>query len=171
MKANYTTTILKFDKQGEKTGWTYIVVPADVAEEINPGCKKSFHVNGQLDAYKFSCKSLLPMGKGEFIFPLDAAIRKAIGKRKGAMVTVSIEWDKTGYELNADFMACLKDEPEALKFFESLTGSHRKYFSKWIDSAKAEETKAKRIAQSITAFLKKQGYPEMLREQKKLRGN
>jgi uncharacterized protein YdeI (YjbR/CyaY-like superfamily) len=60
----------------------------------------------------------------------------------------------------------LSDEPEALKFFNSLTGSHQRYFSKWIESAKGDETKAKRIAQSINAFLKKQGFPEMLREQK-----
>ena len=37
---SYTTTILKFDKQGEKTGWTYIVIPADVAQSIHPGIKK-----------------------------------------------------------------------------------------------------------------------------------
>lgn len=33
----YTTTIHKFDKNGDKTGWTYIEVPADVAQELKPG--------------------------------------------------------------------------------------------------------------------------------------
>ena len=41
----YTTSLLKFDKQGEKTGWTYIVIPADIAQQINPGIKKSFADN------------------------------------------------------------------------------------------------------------------------------
>ena len=35
----YTTSILQFDKHGEKTGWSYIEVPADIAEQLNPALK------------------------------------------------------------------------------------------------------------------------------------
>jgi hypothetical protein len=159
----FTTTISRFNQHGEKTGWTYIIIPADVVQKLKPGNKKSFRAKGMLDNHKFSGKNLIPMGKGEFILTLDKEIRKAIGKRQGAMVTVQIEFDKSEYQLNNDLMECLNEEPEALKFFNALTGSHQRYFSKWIESAKTEETKAKRIAQSINAFLKKQGFPEMLR--------
>jgi hypothetical protein len=34
---DYNTIILQFGEQGEKTGWTYILVPADVAQEITTG--------------------------------------------------------------------------------------------------------------------------------------
>ncbi|MFI5218608.1 MAG: YdeI/OmpD-associated family protein [Bacteroidia bacterium] len=162
----FTTTILRFGKQGEKTGWTYILIPADVAQKLQPGNRKGFRTKGKLDNHKFSGKSLIPMGKGEFILTLDKGIRKAIGKRHGAMLEVQIEFDKSQYQLNAEFMDCLNDEPEGLKFFKTLTRSHQNYFSKWIESAKSEETKAKRIALAINAFLKKWGFPEMLREQK-----
>lgn len=165
-KVSFTTTILRFARQGEKTGWTYIVIPVDVAQKLQPGNRRGFRTKGKLDNYKFSGKSLIPMGKGEFILTIDKDIRKAIGKRAGAMVNVQIEFDKTEYELNVEFMDCLNDEPDALSFFKALTRSHQNYFSKWIESAKTEETKAKRIALSINAFLKKQGFPEMLREQK-----
>ena len=67
------------------------------------------------------------------------------------------------YAQKKDFIACLKDEPMAKKHFESLTGSHQRYFSKWIDSAKTEETKVKRITMAVNALAKKWGYPEMLR--------
>ncbi len=166
MKVDFTTTILKFNEQGEKTGWTYIVIPADVAQQLKPGDKKGFRTKGKLDSYKFSGKSLLPMGNGEFILTLDKDIRKAIGKRHGAMLNVQIEYDKTQYQLNDEFMDCLNDEPEALSFFKSLPRSHQNYFSKWIESAKTEETKAKRIALAINAFVRKMGFAEMLREQK-----
>lgn len=162
----FTTTILKFDKQGEKTGWTYIVIPTDVAHKLKPGDKKGFRTKGKLDSYSFSGKSLLPMGKGEFILTIDKDMRKALGKRHGAMLNVRIEFDKSEYQLNGEFMDCVNEEPDALSFFKTLTRSHQNYFSKWIESAKTQETKAKRIAQSINAFLKKQGFPEMLREQK-----
>lgn len=161
------TTILKFGAQGEKTGWSYIVVPADVADKLCKGNKKGFRTKGKIDDYKFSGKSLIPLGKGDFIFTMDAKIRKAIGKRAGAMVTLEIAYDKTEYQLNQEFMSCLNDEPEAMAFFKTLTGSHQRYFSKWVDSAKTEDTRAKRIAQSINAFLKKQGFPEMMRANKK----
>lgn len=161
-----TTTIVKFGAQGDKTGWSYIVVPADIAERLCPGNRRGFRTKGKIDNYKFSGKSIIPLGKGEFIFTIDAKIRKAIGKRVGAIVTLEIAFDKTEYKINTEFTECLADEPEALQFFNSLTGSHQRYFSKWIESAKTEDTKAKRIAQSINAFLKKQGFPEMMRANK-----
>ena len=162
----YKALIHKYNKKGEKTGWTYIVIPADVAQQLKPGDKKGFRTKGKLDSYKFSGKSLLPMGNGEFILTLDKDIRKAIGKRHGAMLNVQIEYDKSQYQLNDEFMDCLNDEPEALSFFKSLPRSHQNYFSKWIESAKTEETKAKRIALAINAFVRKMGFAEMLREQK-----
>ena len=165
----FNTTILKFEKQGEKTGWTYIVIPADVALQINPSVKKSFRVKGKLDNYSFAGMSLLPMGEGEFILPLKTDVRKAIGKKHGAMLQVQIEFDKTEYELNAEFIACLKDEPEVFKIFNAIPKSHQRYYSKWIESAKTEPTKAKRIASAILSFLKKQTFAELLREQKNLK--
>jgi hypothetical protein len=166
MAVKFTTTILRFGKHGEKTGWTYIIIPADVAQKLKPGNKKGFRVKGKLDDYAISGKSILPMGKGEFILTLDKETRKAIGKRHGAMVKVEIDFDASQYQTNKDFMSCLSDEPDALRFLKTLTRYHQNYFSKWIDSAKTDQTKAKRIAQSINAFSKKQGFPEMLREQK-----
>jgi len=166
VSVKFTTTILRFGSQGEKTGWTYIVIPADIAHKLQPGKKKGFRTKGKFDNYKFSGKSLIPLGKGEFILTLDKTIRKAIGKKNGAMLHVQLEFDKSEYRVNAEFIECLNDEPEALNFFNSLTRSHKNYFSKWIESAKTEETKAKRIAQAINAFLKKQGFPEMLRANK-----
>jgi Domain of unknown function (DUF1905)/Bacteriocin-protection, YdeI or OmpD-Associated len=163
----YTTAIHRFEKQGEKTGWTYIEVPADLAQKIKPGNKKEFKVKGKLDKHTIKRVSLLPMGGGSFIMALNAALRKAIGKRHGAMVKVQLEADDSPFIFNADFIDCLNDEPEAQKFFQTLPGSHQRYFSKWIDDAKTEQTKTKRIALAVTALSKKQGYPEMIRSQNK----
>lgn len=158
-----TATLKRFEKQGEKTGWTYIEIPAEIAQKIKPGNRKEFKVKGKLDSSPISRVSLLPMGGGAFIMPINATMRKAIGKRMGAMITVNLEEDKSHYVFNKDFMDCLSEEPAGVAFFETLAPSHQRYFSKWIDSAKTEQTKAKRIAQAINGLVKKQGYPEMLR--------
>src|SRR6059058_6171760 len=89
----FTATIKKFDKQGEKTGWTYIDVPAVIAEKLQPGNKKGFRVKGKLDNFSFSMIALLPMGGGDFIMTINAAIRKGIKKQKGATVQVKMETD------------------------------------------------------------------------------
>ncbi len=159
----YKTVIKKFGEKGEKSGWQYIDVPTEMADSLKKNYKKSFRVKGYLDKHKIERTSLLPMGEGNFIIPINAEIRKGLGKRKGAMVLVKLEEDKRPVELNSEFMQCLADEPAALEYFNSLAGSHRNYFSKWIDSAKTEETKAVRIARAVNALARKLGYPEMLR--------
>jgi hypothetical protein len=159
----FTTTIHRFGKQGEKTGWTYFEVPPDLAEQLKPGNKKEFKVKGKLDAHPIKRVSLLPMGGGRFILVLNAALRKAIGKKEGATVKVQLSADNSDFVFNKDFIDCLNDEPSAKSFFQSLPGSHQRYFSKWIDGAKTEPTRTKRIVLSVNALAKKWGYGEMIR--------
>jgi hypothetical protein len=163
---SFTTTILKFGEMGEKTGWTYIEVPADQAEKLKTGNKKSFRVRGRLDEFAIGGVALMPMGDGDFIMPLNAAIRKGIGKRKGAKLTVKIEVDDAPVKLSAELLDCLADEPKALEFFNKLTPGHQKYFSNWINSAKTEATKTKRIAMAVNAMARGLHYGLMIREQK-----
>jgi hypothetical protein len=159
----FTTTILQFADQGEKTGWTYIVVPAAIGGALNPKNRKTFRVKGKLDEYPIQQIALLPMRNGDFIMALNAAIRKGIGKRKGAKLNVKLALDKNPLVISKELMECLEDEPRALVYFNSLAPSHRGYFSKWIESAKTDETKAKRIAQSVSALAKQFNYGQMLR--------
>lgn len=165
----FEAIIKKFGAQGEKTGWTYVVVPVEIAEEIKPATKKSFRVKGKIDQHSIKGVALLPMGKGDFIIPLNATMRKAIGKRSGEKLRLQLEEDKSEFTHDKDILLCLNEEPEAKSFFFSLPKSHQNYFSKWIASAKTAETKSKRIAMAINAFTKKQGYPEMVREAKALK--
>ena len=159
----FTAPMLKFDKKGEKTGWTYIEIPAVLAQKLKPGNKQSFRVKGTLDNFSFKQTALLPMGGGDFILPLNAAIRKSIRKRQGATLAVTMAVDDTPVQLSTDMLECLADEPKALAHFKSLPKSHQNYFSKWIESAKTEPTKAKRIAQAINALAQGWGFAEMIR--------
>lgn len=163
----YTATMLKFEKQGEKTGWTYIVIPEDIAQQLKPGNRKSFRVKGKLDKHAIEAVAVMPMGDGSFILPVNADMRKAVAKRAGAQLVVQIEEDDNPEPVaSPELMECLEDEPEALAFFNSLAKGHRNYFMKWIESAKTEATKAKRIAQAVTALARKQDYPTMMRANK-----
>jgi hypothetical protein len=159
----FTAIILKFDKQGEKTGWTYISIPAAKAGKLNPENKKSFRVKGKLDDYTIKQTALLSMGDGSFILPLNATLRKAIKKRKGDKLKLQLELDEKALTVNPVFLECLEYEPEALKTFQQLAPSHRLYFSKWIGSAKTAITRDKRIAVAVNALARGWAYNEMIR--------
>lgn len=163
----FKATLLKFDSQGDKTGWTYILISGKIAAKIKAGTKKSFRVKGRIDDYKIKSVALLPMGGGDFIMPVNAVMRKAIQKTKGANVTVELEEDKAPLKISATLLACLADEPAASSYFNSLPKSHQQYYSKWIESAKTDATKTKRVSIAINAFVNKLSYGEMIRLQKK----
>ncbi|MFD2921242.1 YdeI/OmpD-associated family protein [Terrimonas rubra] len=159
----FDTQIKKFGANGDKTGWTYVTVPQDIAAQLKPGNKKGFKVKGKLDNFSIAMVSLIPMGDGSFIIPLNAAFRKGIAKKVGALLRVQLKEDKTVYQLNNFFMDCLDDAPEALAFFNTLNNSHKNYFSKWIDSAKTDATRDKRIAQAIYGLERKMDYGATIR--------
>ena len=166
----YTTIILKFAEQGEKTGWTYIEVPADIAQQLKPGNKKSFRVKGTLDLFSFAGAALLPMGEGNFILPLNAELRRGIRKSEGAMLTVKLEEDKNFVlEPPPELIDCLTEEDDSLAYYNSLAPSHRDYFIKWINSAKTDETRAKRIAQTLNAMARRWDYGQMIRVNRQIR--
>jgi hypothetical protein len=159
----FIATILKFGEQGEKTGWTYIPISHRLANSLKENNKKSFRVKGKLDNYTIKGIALLPMGNGDFIMPLNATTRKGIKKAKGAIVNVCIEVDHSPILPSAELMECLQDEPTALANFNKFPTSYQNYYTKWIDSAKTDFTKAKRIAQIVKALSMNLNFVEMMR--------
>jgi len=159
----FSTTLQKFQKKGEKSGWTYIEISASHAQKLKPDTKVSFRVKGTLDSHRIEKTSLLPMGDGKFILPFNAAVRKGTGKTAGEKIKVILELDDRKLQLSADLIACLKDEPGAFTFFKSLPPSHQQYYSKWIEGAKTIQTKTKRITVTVLACAKKMSYGEMMR--------
>lgn len=160
----FETIILRFGEAGHKTGWTYIDIPMDIAQELFPGNRKSFRVKGQLDQMLFSGVALLPIGDGSFCLPINQQMRKALRKSEGAMLNIQIAHD-TDFEIKIpdDLLACLEDEPEALRNFRKLTKSHRDYFINWIESAKTEPTKVARISRTLEALSLGYNYSQMMR--------
>jgi len=46
-------------------------------------------------------------------------------------------------------LTALRKRPAALRYFEKLAPSHRRRYIGWIESAKHEETKARRLKEAI----------------------
>jgi hypothetical protein len=159
----FSTAIKKFGSQGEKTGWTYIDVPANIAQLLVPDNKKSFRVKGFLDEHEISGVALVPMGGGDFIMALNASLRKQIRKDQGAILKVRLQVDHKEIKPPAELIECLQDEPKALANFNKLPRSHQNYYTKWIESAKTDATKARRIAVSVTVLATGQTFGEAMK--------
>lgn len=157
----------KFKQHGDKTGWTYIFIPADIAQQLKPGNKKAFRVKGKLNQVSFKGISLVPMGEGNFILPVKAALIKQIALPVGAAIDMNIEADDEDPHIPPPaFIECLNEEPEAAAFFNSLPKSHQRHFIRWILEAKTSITQEKRMAASINALAQKRSYGEMIRSLK-----
>ena len=165
----FTTTVLKFDEQGEKTGWWYLHIPADIAHRLLPGVRKSFRVKGSLDAHPISRVSLIPAGGGDFILAFNAAMRKGTRKGEGATIAVAIEVDKAGIQMPPDFTAWLAEDDAANTFFGTLPESHRNYWINWLNGVKTPEARESRLARAVAALARGFGFAEMLRAEKAAR--
>ncbi len=130
-----------------KGGWTFARIP-----EILQDKKAHFgwvKVRGTIDGYEIRKYHLMPMGNGSLFLPVKAEIRKKIRKGNGDYVRVVLYPDHEPLEVPEEMLLCLRDEPGALKFFNSLSESEQKYYIQWIYSAKKEETKINRLAKAI----------------------
>lgn len=164
---SFISEIEKFGSKGEKSGWTYIAIPSAIAHIILANTKKSFRIKGWINQLAISQTAIIPIGNGDFILPINASMRKSLKKNKGDKVNVQVEHDDSEIKRNSDLMDCLAEETEILHRFNALTKSHQMYFSKFVDTAKTDITKANRIAAIIHAMQKGWNYSEMIRAMKK----
>lgn len=164
---SFTATILKYASKGEKTGWTYVVIPPDVLAKLKLKDKKAFRIKGAFDSIKFEKLSTYPVGDGEMIIAINGEMRKKLGKKEGAMLSVKFELDESKGLFSQELMDCLNEDKAALKQFLSQLKSHQNYFHRYVATAKGADTRAGRIVNTINAMHKKQNFGEMIRSLKK----
>lgn len=152
-KAPFVNKKYLLEKFPGKGGWTYALIP-----EIKPDKQSPFgwvKVNGSIDDYTFEHYHLMPFGKGILFLPVKAAIRKKIKKYAGDYVHVILYADDTLQEMPEELKLCLQDEPNGMKNFLAYPETEQQLFIEWIQSARNEEIKVKRIAKTLDAIEKK----------------
>lgn len=163
----FKAEIERFAEMGEKSGWTYVFIPEAIANEIKADCKKSFRVKGHLDQVEIEGLSLVPMGGGDFIMALNATIRKKLKKELGAILALVLEEDKTfKIEMPEDLELCLADEPHLMENFLKQPKSHQNWYINWLNTAKTEPTRTKRIVKIVSAMDKGWDFGTMMRDGK-----
>lgn len=140
MKTSFTTTVLK-DKEKNATG---LPVPAEAVAALGSGKKPKVKVT--LNGYTYRT-SVAVLG-GFFMLSLSAENREAAGVKPGDTVEVTLELDTEPLIVTVpdDLAAALANVPGARAAFEALAYSVRKEYVRQVESAKAQETRERRIA-------------------------
>ena len=137
-----------------KGGWTYAEIP-----EILKDKHAHFgwvRVRGSIDHFEIRSYHLMPMGNGKLFLPVKAAIRKAINKKAGDLVHVTLFADNEPVEIPEELKLCLMDEERGLEVFRAYSYGEQKAMINWIYAAKREETRIERIARTMDKIAKGQ---------------
>jgi hypothetical protein len=125
------------------------VLDDEQVAQIGEGAKR-FPVVATVNGY--SWRTTVVRMRGEFLVGLSRAVREAAGVQAGDTATVALRLDTDPREVEVpDALAqgLAKDAP-ARAAFDALAFTHRKEFARWIEEAKREETRARRVTQALT---------------------
>ena len=128
-------------------GGAYVVFPYDAEKEF--GTKGKVPVDTTIDGIPYK-GGLFRMGMPDHMLGVPKSIRQQIGKGPGDIVAVVLWKDDEPREVavSPELKARMK-KAGVLTFFESLSFTHRKEYSRWITEAKKDETRARRLDKAI----------------------
>jgi hypothetical protein len=143
----------------------------DVPEEISSSLAKAYAGTGQqrkpakpkyipvvaIVNGRSARATLVPAGAGRYRLQLNTSLRKAAHADTGDVVRVELRLDRAPRTLPVppDLRAGLKHHPKARKAFEALAPGSRRQFIQWYDSAKAPETRRRRLERAIDVLLER----------------
>jgi hypothetical protein len=125
------------------------VLDDEQVAQVGDGAKR-FPVVATVNGYAW--RTTVTRMRGEFLVGLSRAVREAAGVQAGDTATLALELDTQPREVEVpDALAqALADDPPARAAFDALAFTHRKEYARWIDEAKREETRARRVAEALT---------------------
>ena len=123
-------------------------VPPEVVEALGAGRRPPVRVT--LNGTDTDRNTVAVMG-GVFMIGVSAEHRDASGVRGGDEITVELALDTEPREIAVpvDFRAALDADTDALRTWEGLSYSLRRYHVDQINGAKTDETRQRRIAKSV----------------------
>jgi len=134
-------------------GGAYVYVPIEVENTFG---KRRVKIKASIDGEQYR-GTLVRMGGPQHILLVLKEIRERIGKSFGDEVAVEFEedLDPRKLEVPPDLQQALEADPAAHANFDRLSHTHQKEYVRWITDAKRDQTRQKRIQQTIDMF--KQG--------------
>ncbi len=127
---------------------TYLDVPFSVPDEF--GSKGQVKVKATVNGVPYR-SSLLPRGDGTHYLVVGKPIRDQAHATEGDTVRVTVELDAEPRSVTTpeDLEQALAANAVAQAAYAGLSYSHRKAWVEWIEAARQEETRRRRIASAV----------------------
>jgi hypothetical protein len=127
----------------------YVEFPFDVEDLF--GKKGQVKIKAMIDNKVLYRGSLANMGYDCHVLGITQEVRKQINKTFGDIIDIKLEQDleERVVSIPDDVQTQLNKSKKASEFFESLSFTHRKEYMRWVESAKKEETRKKRIVEFV----------------------
>jgi hypothetical protein len=126
---------------------TGIEVPAEVLAALGQGRRPA--VTATINGYTY--RTSVGARDGRFLLPVSAQVRQDAGVAAGDLVDVDVELDEAPRTVTvpADLAEALAHDAAAAAAFGRLSYSHQQRHVLAIESAKAPETRQRRIAKTV----------------------
>ena len=136
------------EPMGPGGAWTCLRVPFDVEEVF--GSKARTAVEGSINGFRFR-SSVFPTGEGEHFMMVNKTMQKGANVNAGDRVSVTLRKDTAPrvIETPQDLENAFAGDAQASEGYERLPYSYKKEYVDWIESAKREETRARRIGKAL----------------------
>jgi len=133
------------------SGGACVYFPYDVEKEF--GTRGRVPVKVTFNGVPYA-GSMVKYGAPQHMLPMLKSIREQIGKRPGESIDVVVwkDEEERTVEVPAALKKVLRSEG-LLAGFEKLSYTHRKEYVRWIEEAKKEETRQRRVEKAV-AMLK-----------------
>jgi Bacteriocin-protection, YdeI or OmpD-Associated/Domain of unknown function (DUF1905) len=124
------------------------VLDDDQVAAVGEGAKR-FPVLATVNGYTW--RTSVARMRGEFLVGLSKEVRTGAGVQAGDTVSLELKLDSEPRTVAVPpaLAEALEADPEAKATFEGLAFTHRKEFARWIEEAKREETRARRVTQAL----------------------
>jgi len=135
-------------------------VPKDVSEALREGNRgsqaKYVSVRGSVSGVRLLA-TLVPGGRGCFKMFLHSRIWKKLRVDSGDYVEIALEVDEEPREpiVPEDLAAALSEQTRALAAYRACTVNLRREFVNWLNAAKAEKTRERRIQFGMRMLLER----------------
>jgi hypothetical protein len=139
--------IFKAVIQNAGGGGAFVEVPFDVEKAF--GSKKP-RVKALIEGVLYR-GTLVRMGTECHLLLILKSIREQVGRTFGDEVKVSVELDveERVAVVPLELKRAFRSDKEVKAAFEKLSYTHKKEYVTWIEEAKREETRARRVAQTL----------------------
>ena len=135
---------------GAEDGRLFVEVPPAVMAALGPRKRPALAI--EVNGYRYRSTPAVYGGRTYLGFRRDVAA--AAGLSAGQRVVVGLELDEQPREvaLPDDLAAALRDDPAAEAAFAALSFTHRREHVQWVESARRDVTRRRRIERTLTAL-------------------